>query len=166
MGMTLFGFGVMAKESIVWLLEKMGGRDLYIFNTGGEYSKFARFYFVTVTALAYLLSFSLFVFPHIDGHFGGNKPRLVSIIGNSEDISYLKNFGVPLASSIQTGLLCVAYEDKEYMIVILMDRIISLKKDSYTGFVSLPNKDEGKYKNECTSIIVTNLVKARALKNE
>ncbi len=111
----------------------------------------------------YIFTFSFFIFPTIPGYFGGSKPRLISLIGNKQEISYLRDFNIGVASDVQTGLLCSVYDDSNYIIIILLDRIISLKKDLYKGFVSLPNMDYNKYAEECNTTVIGNLMGWRKL---
>lgn len=122
-----------------------------------------QFSFLGVIFGIFLVSFPFFTFPKIPGYFGGGQPRFISVIGEEGDIAYLNNFGIGSASKVQTWLLCSAYEDKEYIVVILEDRILSLKKDRYRGFSSLPSIDIPKYVSQCNMVIADNLMRQRKL---
>jgi hypothetical protein len=141
-------------------------RDYSFFEFKNDFSWAIRFGGLGIIIIIFTFIFSFFIFPTIPGYFGGAKPKLISLIGNEQDITYLKNFSIKNPSTVQTELLCSAYDDSNYIIIILEDRILALKKDLYKGFVSLPNKDYDKYAGECKDTIISNLMGWRILKTD
>ncbi len=150
------------KSLFEWICIKCGGKDIVIFKNK-EYSFFFRSYIVIVISIIYLFVFSFFMFSQMPGYLGGGKPRLVAIMGDSSEISYLSNFGTGSSYEFQTNIICSPYEDSDQIIVVLSDRILSLNKDLYKGLVSLPNKDENEYVSECNAAIISNMIKWRSL---
>ncbi|MDD4761460.1 MAG: hypothetical protein PHZ25_00315 [Candidatus Pacebacteria bacterium] len=112
---------------------------------------------VTPMFIVLLVSYSFFLFPYISYSLGGGQPRVLSVIGNSEYIEYLGNFGIKGEKNgdkkmVQTELLCVAYENNNEIIILLEDRIIKIRKEDIEGFVSLPNKKEGEMRSVCSNL--------------
>jgi hypothetical protein len=73
-----------------------------------------------------------------------------------EEIGYLQPFGINTVSGgpNQTQNLCVAYENKDKIIVLLVDRILELKKDYLKGFISLPSSTKTLAENNyCVKIL-------------
>lgn len=98
------------------------------------------FFLLVIFCTLYFFFFVYSIFTRLPIVLGGGRPRGLSIITDSNDLSYLTNFGVLPAngSSVQTVNLCVAYENDKYVVVILDDRILQIKNDKFKGFVSLP----------------------------
>lgn len=113
--------------------------------------------------VVWLLLFVFIVFPWIPAQFGGGYPKAVALVGSREEIDYLGVFGIERASDVQTVPLCYVYEDDSSIILILNDRILSLKKNLYKGFVSLPSVEINKFRKDCNLVVLTNLFGLRNL---
>lgn len=98
-------------------------------------------WFWLILFIIWFLVYTLFVFPLIPPSFGGGQPRLVSIIATEQEIENLSKFGIKRGdgSTIQTGNLCIAYENNEDIIILQPDRILKLNKINFKGFGSLPD---------------------------
>lgn len=86
-----------------------------------------------------IVGYTTIIFPKIPSDLGGGYPRFLSIITTENEIAYLSPLGISAGegSKIQTGNLCVAYENEEIVIILLKDRIVSLRKDIIKDFGSL-----------------------------
>ncbi len=105
--------------------------------------------------------YSLVIFPFIPRELGGGAPRVMSLIGSTEQIQYLGKFAIPIASEVQTAQLCVLYEDQDNIILILTDRVISVKKEDFKGYVSLPSVQILVQKIECSLLTISYTIPVR-----
>jgi hypothetical protein len=117
----------------------------------------------TICSLLLLFLYSLLLFPFIPGAFGGGAPRAFAIVGTPAQIEYLNNFAIKSASPIQTEQLCVAYEDEKQIVLVLNDRILSLNKEEYGDFVSLPSVEWNMFKFGCSLNVITNTMALRSV---
>lgn len=107
-----------------------------------------------IFSIVFLIPYTYYLFPFINGSYGGGSPRVLAFLVNPEQIDYLKQFGVQLGkgSSIQTQISCIVYEDSNSYLVAT-DRIFSIKKQDIRGIVSLPSIESNIYKDMCVLII-------------
>lgn len=95
--------------------------------------------------------YSNYFFIYLPSKIGGGKPEALSIISSPEQINYLKQLDIPISENaenppIQTGNLCVIYENKDNVIAFVSQqvdqnttkyRILKIKKDLISGFGSI-----------------------------
>lgn len=123
---------------------------------------FKKYLDTAVAALIGLWISVLFIseFQRIPGPFGGARPKPVSIIGSTEQIDYLKNFGIKAfpngeggEDEVQTHPVCLVYEDDQRVIFYSADiifssqeiktgigvnaRVISLSKSEFRGLQAM-----------------------------
>ncbi|MCF7865307.1 MAG: hypothetical protein K9M11_02270 [Candidatus Pacebacteria bacterium] len=159
----LYGFAKLIIEIINGLLKFFHITISPIFAEKGEISNFIRFLCTIVVSIFFVYVFSIYLFPANHSYFGGARPKLVSIIANEDQINFLQQFGIKKVSGIQTAIVCTAYEDNENIVVVLEDRILSLKKDEFKGFARLPYDGEYKDIEKCKDTILTNIMGWRKL---
>jgi len=171
-GMLFFVLGISIVSALLFFKESLekalpsAFSNLTIVKMNKENFDAWKFSFYTTIFIISIFLFSFFIFPKIPGYLGGGQPKFISIIGEEQNIAYLENFGIASASKIQTVLMCSAYEDSDYIVIILADRILSLKKDIYLGFGSLPSVDVDEYVNQCNMVITENLMGLRKLNTQ
>jgi hypothetical protein len=112
------------------------------------------FYCLAIFSLFFLFVYSLFVFPRISQAWGGAQPRVLSIIASETDIEYLASFGIQPSSPVITQNLCVAYENQEFILILLGNRVLSVKKDYFKGFNSLPAKTRDQIADDCSKLAI------------
>lgn len=111
-------------------------------------------YFGVILFFYLIILYTLFIFPRISQAWGGAQPRVLSIIASESDIEYLANFGIKMPSSVITQNLCIAYENQEFVIILLENRVLSVKKESFKGFNSLPAKTRDEMAGFCSRLAV------------
>lgn len=95
---------------------------------------------------------------------GGGNPRALSFIVSEEELIFWGSFGIEKGSGakFQSENLCVVYENEDWIIFALEDRILQLKKDFIKGFGSIPSPEKKDYENtNCRSYLITNILKLR-----
>jgi hypothetical protein len=120
---------------------------------------------------------SFLVFPLAPQFLGGAKPIPSTIIGTTEQIKYLSNFGIwtpqdqSEKSIVQSNPVCLIYQNEKYILFFaaefylatttpsevfpdglrlrLDEKVISLSKENFTGFLSV---DEV-YKNTVCDLV-------------
>lgn len=97
-------------------------------------------YFGILLFSVWIITYTLLIFPFISQAWGGAQPRILSIIASEDDIRYLANFNIKTPSSVITENLCIAYENQDSIIILLENRVLSIKKENLKGFNSLPAK--------------------------
>lgn len=115
-------------------------------------------YYKTFISLFFLFIIYIFlIFPFfIPSWLGGGIPQTLSIIGSEDEINELLKITIPKGegSQVQTGTLCLAYENEDIFIVLLDDRILQLKKENIRGFGALSGEDRKKIRKTCKWISV------------
>lgn len=97
-------------------------------------------FYISLIVAIIIIVYANNIFPLIPSVWGGGKPWRLSIISTETEIDYLVNFGIKRGdgSRVQTENLCLAYENKDIVLILLDDRIIEIKKEFIKGFGSLP----------------------------
>jgi len=109
-------------------------------------------YKVLVTFVILLFFYILFIFPFfVPAWLGGGMPQTLSIIGSKEQIDELAKITIPrgTGSEVQTGMMCIAYENDDSFIVLLNDRILQLEKENIGGFATLSREDRKSFRKTC-----------------
>jgi hypothetical protein len=125
---------------------------------------------VTGALIGAWLGVFIFVFPLLPQSLGGARPIPISLLGTTEQIGMLANFGIKPASTFQANIgfltepLCLIYQNDQYVIVFVRDQatstrkegafsvsvipeIISLNRDEFMGFQTISNPDT--YREAC-----------------
>lgn len=103
-----------------------------------------RFYYMIswsiLLFLAWIVIYTLYIFPQVNSGFGGGEPRLISLLADKESLEYLTSLSLDVGdgAKYQTANYCIAYENSEFIIILLPDRVLQVKKDFLLGFGSIP----------------------------
>ncbi len=119
------------------------------------------FFFRSIFGFIFAVSFVLFVqylFPKISQSYGGAYPFTKWLIADPDEIEFLSNFNLLTERngdkrSVQTGLVCEIYSNRDIMIVGARGeegnnkRILILRKEYLKGFQSVPPVVESEAKD-------------------
>lgn len=97
--------------------------------------------YAVIGVMIWLFLYSYTIFPLLPSELGGAAPRVVSFVGTPESLSFFTEVGISKVSDIQTRNLCIVYEDNEYILVLLSDRLLWLDKKLFYGFGSISHAD-------------------------
>jgi hypothetical protein len=109
LSLALFFVGEIIKYLITILFKSLNlGNKILFHGIGSQIHGFC----LGVIAVLWVLVFSIFIFPQFSPAIGGARPRFISLISSSEEISVLNTFGIqnPPGASFQTALVCYVYE--------------------------------------------------------
>lgn len=96
----------------------------------------------TLGILMLLFIYSIVLFPSMPRMVGGARPFAISIVpdGSNLTLKNLEDLSMPKAdgSEIQTGHVCVAYENSSMLLILTHDRVLRINKAYLKGLAPLP----------------------------
>jgi hypothetical protein len=110
-----------------------------------------------IAGLVIIFLYAQYLFFYIPSWMGGGQPRFLSIVADNQDINFLARFGIKKVEPdekqpVQTQNLCIAYENKSFVILLLKDRILQIDKNYFKGFGSIPNDQQDKMNQTCSEL--------------
>ena len=107
--------------------------------------------------------FAPYIFPRVPQYLGGAQPFIISLIGNDEQINFLRNFNINYANEenktpYQTSLLCSIYENQDFIILGAIDengraRVLTLEWSQFSGVSVIRPSEVKNFKKDCTSLV-------------
>ena len=127
--------------------------DVFIKLFGFKISGFVFSLILFLLAVFLFYPFQYLIFARIPQWLGGARPIPTTILGSEQQISYLGALGVKVAAnaegknSIQTGLVCLVYQNDRYILFQTINlsesvkvRNVPLSRDQFIGFSSVDPK--------------------------